>query len=168
MPTFEQIAQDVREICAQKFPELTLDTTRKFPIHDGRTFCVSYKNDDYVAIIFWCAYCDLSMKRVRGTPCIEFRHGHLGEFEWLGWIEYEIREELAFKYDAKIIEDSDPNKIEEPKVGRYKNYMEYLVRGRWKEIEENKGWKDYVNEILDRCKESLPEDIKYLVGGPIS
>lgn len=98
-PTIEQINHDTKEICSRKFPEFTLEFTQNDSFSAG-VWTLSYKDSPELHMMFW-------IDTWNDVPCIEFRHGHYGAGDWLWWMEYEIREELAQKYNAQVVDDAD-------------------------------------------------------------
>jgi hypothetical protein len=69
----------------------------------------------------WEKWCE---KERPGIDCLEFRHGHGGDFWW--WLEYEIREELACRFNCKQ-EDEGVGGILKNRSKRYDTYAEYFA-----------------------------------------
>jgi hypothetical protein len=170
LPDPQRINDDVFAIVKRKFPQFQLefDATQN-------SWMLSYKGDGYIAMTFWLdeygdpeTFDEATEKWGRMLPCIEFRHGHAYQFMW--WVEYEIREELARLYNAQVVDDGlgtfDPPQLD-PQLERYDTYRDYLVRTRWDELESDPAWKEFLNRQMDIEREALPDELKPLIGGKI-
>jgi hypothetical protein len=160
MPTAEQVDKDAREICARKFPQLTLH----FKQEEG-SWLLQYKDDPYIGLIFWISkwgdpktWNEKSKTCSRVLPCIEFRH----RTGWLWWVEYEIREELALRYNAKVVDESNEEEFDAPQTERYRNYSEYLAGTRGPDMD--KAMKEWLNTEIRICLENSPEELRPLIG----
>jgi len=145
MPSIEQIDKDVHEIVSRKFPQFTLE-------FDGEKFWELTHDPGYI-LTFWCSETD-------GEQYIEFRHAHQA-IMW--WIEYEIREELALRYDATVIDEAECV-AETPQKERFANYSEYTEH-----IHSDLGdlfpdWRNIANLRIDAARNTVPEELKSLVG----
>lgn len=92
------------------------------------------------------------------VPCIEFRHGHVYQFLW--WVEYEIREELACRYDAWSVDDSD-FKFDQPQQERFNTYEDYLKRNYPNFFIHEQ----FIHEQIELAKQSLPKKFHSLIDG---
>lgn len=114
IPPVEQIRKDVEEIVKRKFPLYRIEFNP-----ENNMWWVGYgpMGESFNCLTFW-----LDVTKVRPTkpvskdfdwddwcengpevPCIEFRHGHSYQFLW--WVEDEIRRSLAVKYN--LLENDD-------------------------------------------------------------
>ena len=78
---------------------------------------LQYKDEDYIAMIFWLSddkeygieeegkeYIEYDEPKILSTQsCIEFRHGHSFNFMW--WVEGVFRENIGKHYNAKMWDD---------------------------------------------------------------
>lgn len=166
MPTSRQINKDAQEICARKFPQFVLN-------YDGKkNWHLKYDPaPSYLGLIFWRSKTGdprtWNQKLEKCTvelPCIEFRHGHSWPFLW--WVEYEIREELAVRYDAKVMDDSD-GKLGRSQKERFATYSEYMAFTR-SEMITDQTMLNYVNYEIQMCRTGVPKDLLPLIGETIS
>lgn len=172
MPSPEQINQDAQEIVKRKFPQFTLTFQPPEQVgKDGVHWHLHAEPDDgYLGLIFWlgeygdpATYNEEDGTWGRMLPCIEFRHGHAFRFLW--WVEYEIREELACRYNAYSVDDGcDGCDGNTPSKERYENYRDYLVKGRWEQIKADHEWRSFVNAELNRERDCLEDKYKPLLG----
>ena len=153
MPTVSQIHTDAEAIL-KKFPQFKL--TRNLD-----EWIVEYiwpekaENQYFIGLCFW-------VDRYEKKKCITFRHGHGLNFMW--WIEYEIREELAKLYNAVSKDDGYEGK-DPPCLERFDSYIEYFRFTR-KSMYENQSSKKHFENLLKFEYEHMPEGLKDLYGKP--
>lgn len=64
----------------------------------------------------------LYVDKHKGKKCLEFVHGHCGDFFW--WLDLEVEHEFARKFEGKIEDDADGEK-ESPRE-KFRTYKEFV------------------------------------------
>jgi hypothetical protein len=178
LPDAETINKDVQEIVARKFPMFIVNFDPEAAWHEGKKglWNIIFKNEDpntfRIGIQFWMSEReryeydeekDEEGELIDKLPCIEFKHGHGSQFLW--WLEYEIREELATRYNCTIADDGDGEE-NPPHTKRYNTFYEYfsdIHKGLGIDIER---FQKLVAMELEFAREWMPEETHVLIGSP--
>lgn len=181
IPSNEEVDAVVREVVDKKFPMLQVDfhpdkawqevkgywlihrKAEQEPIYDAIEFWRSKhrpcpelygENTDEWEDSDWSAW-ESSQGEV---DCLEFRHGHGSHIWW--WLEYEIREELACRFDC-VQEDDGVEGVTKNCTERYDTYADYFraIHHDWGWIKAKTLW---VLEV--KCFERMENDMKPLIG----
>jgi hypothetical protein len=156
LPSIETIDADIRAIVGNKFPMFQVEHNP-----DQDLWWINLNGDANFSLQCWIGehwedYDEKTDDCKTKIPCIEFRHGHCCQMLW--WIEDEIRNALAAKYQAKQYDDG---------IGDYTPSVEYNS-----EIRTYNTFHDYVdsftnssewrNLMLEEHREFLPDALKVL------
>jgi len=153
MPSDDEIHSFIEGIVRKKFPQFMLVR------HEKPTYTIwtlRHKLEQHIALQFWTGKTfnpDEEYQEAEDyteMPCIEFQHGHNWNFLW--WVERELREPLAVHFDARIIDDGVGET--KPKTNSYDTYEEY-VKATMPE------WS--LSVWIDEEIQHVPDDIKTLI-----
>jgi hypothetical protein len=150
LPPAKKVDAELRDIVS-KFPQFTLTFYPK-----ERSWFFHLTSDEALGMSFWLS------KTFEKEPCIEFRHGHCANFFW--WIEYEIREELARRYGAVVVDDGDGER-NPPQVERYLTFSDYEKKTSTRGFTAVKA--KQLNLSLSELREWLPSELHPLIGNDV-
>jgi hypothetical protein len=180
IPSNDEVNAAVEEI-VRKFPMLKVEYEPETCWNEGvpgfwRVHC---EDDDLHRVQFWRSkrfpcpqffnvdteswgdeeWEDWYSKVPQGIDCLEFRHGHGGELWW--WLEFEIREELAARFNCTQ-EDEGVGGVLKNRAERFDTYAEYYSYQRsFLEPEKLKASWDIEIDMFERM---YPESMHPLKG----
>lgn len=157
LPSNDVLEAELREYIAKRFPQFKVTQTTWL---DGIAWDISYNEE--VGLICWPSKFTNWYDEAKQIRCIEFRHGHAWHFLW--WIEDEIRNFFASKYNAEQWDDGIGKMP--TKSTSYFCYADYLNGTfRWPEGGSDPELEAIRDERIQEHIETLPEELHPLITG---
>lgn len=125
MPSDDEIHSFIEGIVRKRFPQFML-IRHEYPTYT--MWLLRHKIEEHIALQFWTGTTFDPDEEYRENenyteiPCIEFQHGHNWNFLW--WVEYELREPLAIHLNARVVDDGvGETKTTDVSYDTYEDYV---------------------------------------------